>query len=74
MASGVGVRGHNWNALLARLLGEMEILEPDTVWQVLCTLGLGGDSLKDLVPTDQSLLKASELLHLRSRHPSGSQF
>lgn len=43
--------GHNWNTLLARtLLGEMEILEADTVWQVLCTSGLDGDSFEGLGP------------------------
>lgn len=31
-------------------MGEMEILEADTVWQVLCTAALGGDSFEGLSP------------------------
>ena len=31
-------------------MGEMEILEADIVWQVLCTADLGGDSFEGLSP------------------------
>lgn len=56
----MGSGGHSWNTLLARtLLGEIEILEADTVWQVHALQVLMGTPLKALVPTDQSLPKAS---------------